>query len=150
MNSILNENILHNKNMDKDVINPYASSVNNLSRGLISLTGAPMVNVEKQLKELTSKQEFLITQIHNENLKVSEVQYSPEIQETFAKLKVYNNKLLNLKKDMKLIYERSLKLKKRALRLQQTKEREQNKVHNEKTKTEIFYEDGSSSSGNRN
>lgn len=119
------------KTMEADINNPYASSVSNLSRGLMSLYSTPMVNVEKQLKELTSKQEFLITQIHNENLKLSEVQYSPEIQETFVKLKAYHSKLLNLKKDMKLIYDRSSKLKKRALRLQQVKEKGLIKIQNE-------------------
>ncbi|XP_018564494.1 biogenesis of lysosome-related organelles complex 1 subunit 6 [Anoplophora glabripennis] len=145
--SSLNKNIFE-KSTETNVVNPYASSVNNLSGGLITLHSVPMVNVGKQLKELTSKQEFLITQIHNENLKLSEVQHSPEIQETFIKIKVYHSKLLNLKKDMKLIYERSLKLKKRAIRLQNIKEREQNKIQIEKIKKDNFYEPGPSTTSN--
>lgn len=131
MTTVSNENVPCKKTMEIDVNNPYASSVSKLSRGLISLYSTPMVNVEKQLKELTSKQEFLVTQIHDENLRLSEVQYSPEIQETFIKLKAYHSKLLNLKKDMKLIYEKSSKLKKRALRLQQVREKGLNKTQNE-------------------
>lgn len=49
--------------------------------------------------------------MHDENLQVSAVQYSPELREIFNSIKIYQNKLVNVKKDMKLLHEKSTKLK---------------------------------------
>lgn len=39
------------------------------------------------------------------------MQYNNEIQEMVNKMKLYQNKLINIKKDIKLIHEKSTKLK---------------------------------------
>ncbi|KAJ8920293.1 hypothetical protein NQ315_011954 [Exocentrus adspersus] len=115
------------------ISNPYSHSVPKLSKGLVSLYSSPLEETEKHLKELTAKQKFVEAQISEEFLKISEVVQSTELQSTAVKLKTYNEKLLTLQKDMKSIYERSTKLKKRALRLQQVKRtEEQNKVQTDK------------------
>ncbi|XP_028138550.1 biogenesis of lysosome-related organelles complex 1 subunit 6 [Diabrotica virgifera virgifera] len=123
-------------------INPYNDSVKNLSEGLLAIYKPALNNVQSQLKELTSKQTFLVTQIHQENLDLAEVQYSPEIQDMFKKMNLYHSKLTNIKKDMKQLHERSVKLKKRALKLQQIKEKEKlAKLQNEleiKRETELI------------
>ncbi|CAH1112575.1 unnamed protein product [Psylliodes chrysocephalus] len=118
-----------------DQINPYTQSVNNLSNGLIGVYKPPLLNVQNRLKDLTSKQNKIMSQIHQENLNLVEVQYSPEIQELFKKMNTYHNKLVNIKKDMKQIHERSTKLKKRSEKLQQVKERE--KLFKMQTELEI-------------
>ncbi|CAG9835628.1 unnamed protein product [Diabrotica balteata] len=123
-------------------INPYNDSVQNLSEGLLAIYKPALTNVKSQLKELTSKQTVLVTQIHQENLDLAEVQYSPEIQDMFKKMNLYHGKLTNIKKDMKQLHERSVKLKKRALKLQQIKEKEKLvKIQNEleiKRETELI------------
>ncbi|KAJ8930099.1 hypothetical protein NQ314_017144 [Rhamnusium bicolor] len=147
MTSFVNKSVETNKAED---VNPYDSSVNNLSKGILGIYSPPLVNVQKQLEELSLKQTFLITQMHNENLHLAEVRHSPEIQEMFNMLKMYHMKLLNIKKDMKLVYKRSLKLKKRALHLQQAKEKEkQIKIESEnklKQEQNLIGQPGSSSS----
>lgn len=57
------------------------------------------------------KQVCVHNQVHNENLSLAEMQYNNEIQEMVNKMKLYQNKLINIKKDIKLIHEKSTKLK---------------------------------------
>lgn len=58
-----------------------------------------------------SKQHALVEQMHNENLEISRVKYSPELADLFNNLKVYQVKLTNIKKNIKSLHERSGKLK---------------------------------------
>lgn len=53
--------------------------------------------------------------MHDENLQVSAVQYSPELRAIFNSIKIYQNKLVNIKKDMRSLHEKSTKLKVRFL-----------------------------------
>ncbi|KAF2896014.1 hypothetical protein ILUMI_10161 [Ignelater luminosus] len=95
-----------------------------LSNGVVNIYKPNLSKVREQLHELTTKQNVLIEQLHNENLKLSWSQNSTEFQEMFNTIKAYQDKLLNIKKDMRALHERSTKLKKRTLRLQQHKEKE--------------------------
>lgn len=49
--------------------------------------------------------------MHDENLQVSAVLHSSELQEIFSSIKVYQNKLMNIKKDMRSLHDKSTKLK---------------------------------------
>lgn len=105
--------------------NPYcANTVNLLATGLIDLYKPSLTNVNNQLQELTTKQNILVEQLHDENLKISWAKNSEEMAEMFNMVKVYQTKLCNIKREMRNIHDKSAKLKKRALRLQQYKERE--------------------------
>ncbi|KAG5873297.1 hypothetical protein JTB14_028411 [Gonioctena quinquepunctata] len=104
--------------------NCYTSAVEDLSKGLVNLYEPSLKNVKNQLNELQAKQNMLISHIHNENLSIAEVQYSPEIQEMFKKMTFYHGKLTNIKKDMRQLHDKGVKLKKRAEKLQQIKEKE--------------------------
>lgn len=66
---------------------------------------------------------MLLEQLHDENLKVSWTQNSVELQKMFDIISTYHNKLVNIKKDMRMLHDKNIKLKKRALRLQQHKEK---------------------------
>ncbi|KAJ8984000.1 hypothetical protein NQ317_006853 [Molorchus minor] len=89
-------------------INPYNSCVEKLSKGILCLYNKPLINIEKQIQELTTKQNQIIIQMHDENLNLAQVQHSPEKS-----------------RNMKLIYEQTSKLKKRALLLQQAGEKQE-------------------------
>ncbi|XP_023016443.2 biogenesis of lysosome-related organelles complex 1 subunit 6-like [Leptinotarsa decemlineata] len=104
--------------------NCYRPAVENLSAGLVSLYQSPLQNINKQLKELSSKQNILISHIHDENLSLAEAQYSSGLQDMFKKMTEYQGKLVNIKKDMRQLRDKSIKLKKRAEKLQQIKEKE--------------------------
>lgn len=56
------------------------------------------------------KQEALIEKVHDENLRISAVQHSPELQQLFSSINLYKNKLVHIKKDMRLLHEKSTKL----------------------------------------
>lgn len=66
---------------------------------------------------------MLLEQLHDENLKVSWTQNSVELQKMFDIISTYHNKLVNIKKDMRMLHDKNIKLKKRALRLRQHKEK---------------------------
>ncbi|XP_056641514.1 biogenesis of lysosome-related organelles complex 1 subunit 6-like [Diorhabda sublineata] len=105
-------------------MNPYNDAINDLSKGFVSIYKPSLTNIQRQLNELTSKQNMLIIQMHDENIDLADVQHSPEIQELFKKMNLYQNKLLTIRKAMKQLHERSTKLTNRALRLQQIREKE--------------------------
>ncbi|KAK5647167.1 hypothetical protein RI129_002059 [Pyrocoelia pectoralis] len=104
--------------------NPYCPDpVESLASGLIDLYKPKLTNVNHQLKELTTKQNILVEQLHDENLKISWVKNSEEIIDMFNTIKVYQTKLFNIKREMRNLHDKSAKLRKRALRLQQYKEK---------------------------
>ncbi|CAG9764002.1 unnamed protein product [Ceutorhynchus assimilis] len=104
--------------------NIYAKPSQDISSELINILEPPLKNAKKQLTELESKQSELVSKLHIENLSITEVQHSQELQEMFIKMKNYHSKLQVIKKDMKYLHERSQKLKKRANKLQTLKEKE--------------------------
>lgn len=115
---------------DVNNVNPYLTANHNLACSFVKIA-QPLVECDTYLKELYSKQNALITQIHNENLVLSQVQHNDEIQEVFKLLNLYQAKLVDIKKNIKHLHDWSLKLKKRALKLQQMKERESSTLENE-------------------
>lgn len=54
---------------------------------------------------------MLVEQLHNENLKLAWSQNSSDYQDMFKKIQLYRDKLINIKKEMKLLHEKSTKLK---------------------------------------
>ncbi|XP_044263249.1 biogenesis of lysosome-related organelles complex 1 subunit 6-like [Tribolium madens] len=119
-NETNNEPVLTNSNE-----NPYYSSVTCLTQGLLNVYEPSLTQVEKALKELTDKETVLLDQIHTENLCLSETQHNDDLNEMFAKIELYQSKLTNIKREMKILHDKSLKLKKRALKIQQFKEKQE-------------------------
>ncbi|XP_043484300.1 biogenesis of lysosome-related organelles complex 1 subunit 6-like [Leptopilina heterotoma] len=95
-----------------------------LTQGLLNIYQPPLEQLEKELKELTTKQETLLHEMQNENKKINDVEGEPSINEIFSMINTYQTKLASLKSDMVSIHERTSKLKNRALRLQKTKQKE--------------------------
>jgi hypothetical protein len=103
----------------------FEEAVDCLTKGLINIYEPGLSQVEKMLKELTEKESMLLDQIHNENLNLSETQHSNDLTEMFNRIEVYQAKLTNIKKEMKNLHDKSVKLKKRALKIQQFKEKQE-------------------------
>lgn len=97
--------------------------VNKLAVGLLALYEPQLKKVQQQLDELTKKQISLIDQLKDENRRFTDVQTSEDLQQMFTMAKVYQTKLVVIKKEMLQLHDRATKLKKRALRLQQTKQK---------------------------
>lgn len=108
---------------ESKMVNLYDDSVRKLSKGLLEKYQDPFEQVQSHLKELTLEQNKIISQIHSENLALTEHYYSPELQQMLKKMNVYHDKLLNIKKNMKHLHERSTRLKTRALKMEQYTEK---------------------------
>ncbi|KAK9745751.1 Snapin/Pallidin [Popillia japonica] len=62
----------------------YDDAISSLTIGTSKLFILPLLHVEKQIIELMKKQQILIEQLHNENLKLAWSQNSSEIQEIYG------------------------------------------------------------------
>ncbi|XP_023725195.1 biogenesis of lysosome-related organelles complex 1 subunit 6 isoform X2 [Cryptotermes secundus] len=93
------------------------------AEGLVTLYQAKLKKVRQQLDELTKKQTSLISQLEDENRRFTNVETLEDLQQTFVVLKLYQTKLVAIKKEMIQLHDRATKLKKRALKLQQTKQK---------------------------
>ncbi|GAB1860900.1 Biogenesis of lysosome-related organelles complex 1 subunit 6 [Camponotus japonicus] len=102
----------------------FSKAVEKLAEGLLSICQPPLEQVKNELFELTSKQEALLAQMQLENKKIHETFEDIDLNDMFAAIKVYQGKLTLIRKEMINIHERTYKLKKRALRLQQIKQKE--------------------------
>lgn len=99
--------------------------VKNLSNGFMEHYQSDLTIVQKQLFEIQDKTNVLKEQLHDENLKLSWTQNSVELQEMVDTLSIYQNRLKMIKKQMKTIMEKTNKLKRRSIRLQQFHEKEE-------------------------
>ncbi|KAG9489304.1 biogenesis of lysosome-related organelles complex 1 subunit 6 isoform X1 [Eleutherodactylus coqui] len=101
-----------------------SSTVEQLSEGLISHYLPNLQNSKVALQELTQNQVVLLDTLEQEISKFRECNSILDINVLFSEAKYYHNKLVNIRKDMILLHEKSSKLKKRALKLQQKKQEE--------------------------
>lgn len=111
------------KKSSEDAID-FSKAVEKLTEGLLNTCQSPLEHVRKELSELTGKQEALLAQMQLENKKIHETFEDIDLNDMFAAIKVYQGKLAVIRKEMINIHERTYKLKKRALRLQQIKQKE--------------------------
>ncbi|PSN52988.1 Biogenesis of lysosome-related organelles complex 1 subunit 6 [Blattella germanica] len=95
-----------------------------LAEGLLSLYEPDLKRVKQQLDELTKKQGTLVSQLQEENARFNNIQTSDDLQQMFITVKLYQSKLIAIKKEMAHLHDRATKLKKRALKLQQAKQKQ--------------------------
>ncbi|KAH1028068.1 biogenesis of lysosome-related organelles complex 1 subunit 6 [Dendroctonus ponderosae] len=105
--------------------NVYSKPTEMIISGLTHYLEPPLKDAKQQLCELVNKQRELVSQLHNENMSISEVQQSTELQDVFTEMKQYHTKLLTIKRDMRLLHSRCQKLKRRALKLKDSKPEEE-------------------------
>ncbi|KAG8575613.1 hypothetical protein GDO81_009613 [Engystomops pustulosus] len=99
-------------------------TVEQLSDGLISHYLPNLQNSKLALQELTQNQVVLLDTLEQEISKFRECNSILDINALFSEAKYYHNKLVNIRKEMILLHEKTSKLKKRALKLQQKKQEE--------------------------
>ncbi|XP_060078274.1 biogenesis of lysosome-related organelles complex 1 subunit 6-like [Ylistrum balloti] len=80
---------------------------------------------KSSLNEILQNQGILIETIQQENTKFAECKAMEDLVETMTQAKKYYARLNNLRKEMQSLSDRSFKLKKRALKLQQQKQKEE-------------------------
>ena len=86
------------------------------------------------MDELNRYQSSLIESLEQENEKYSEFNKQLDFESILSKANTYCNKLVNIKKEMQSLSERSDKLKRRALRLQSIRSNQIENIETEKYK----------------
>ncbi|PBC29294.1 biogenesis of lysosome-related organelles complex 1 subunit 6 [Apis cerana] len=102
----------------------FKEAVKKLAEGFLNQYQVQWEQTEKKLDEVKNKQETLLNQMQIENKKFQDVFDDIKLNDMFQTIKISQNKLILMKKEMASIHERTFKLKKRALRLQQIIQKE--------------------------
>ncbi|KAM4744259.1 biogenesis of lysosome-related organelles complex 1 subunit 6 [Anableps anableps] len=99
-------------------------AVDKLTEGFISHYLPDLQNSKRALQELTQNQLILLDTLDQEVTKFRECNALLDLNSLFTEAKIYQNKLVNIRKEMIMLHEKTTKLKKRALKLQQQKQKE--------------------------
>uniref|UniRef100_A0A1A8KN13 Biogenesis of lysosome-related organelles complex 1 subunit 6 n=2 Tax=Nothobranchius kuhntae TaxID=321403 RepID=A0A1A8KN13_NOTKU len=95
-----------------------------LTEGFLSNYLPDLQNSKRALQELTQNQLILLDTLDQEVTKFRECNTLLDLNSLFTEAKVYQSKLVNIRKEMIMLHEKTTKLKKRALKLQQQKQKE--------------------------
>ncbi|XP_034049458.1 biogenesis of lysosome-related organelles complex 1 subunit 6 isoform X1 [Thalassophryne amazonica] len=99
-------------------------AVDKLTEGLLSHYLPDLQNSKRALQELTQNQLILLDTLDQEVTKFRDCNASLDLDSLFTEAKVYHSKLVSIRKEMMMLHEKTTKLKKRALKLQQQKQKE--------------------------
>ncbi|XP_063782081.1 biogenesis of lysosome-related organelles complex 1 subunit 6 [Pseudophryne corroboree] len=108
--------------LPENLLSLDSAAVEQLSEGLISHYLPNLQTSKLALQELTQNQVVLLDTLDQEISKFKECNSVLDINTLFSEAKYYHNKLVNIRKEMMLLHEKTSKLKKRALKLQQKKQ----------------------------
>ncbi|XP_011783934.1 PREDICTED: biogenesis of lysosome-related organelles complex 1 subunit 6 [Colobus angolensis palliatus] len=100
-------------------------AVEQLAEGLLSHYLPDLQRSKQALQELTQNQVVLLDTLEQEISKFKECHSMLDINALFAEAKHYHAKLVNIRKEMLMLHEKTSKLKKRALKLQQKRQKEE-------------------------
>lgn len=81
-------------------------------------------STKKQLNDIIQSQNVLIETVQQENTTFRDCHTIKEVAAIMDKAKIYQSKLINIKKEMMSLHEKTSHLKKRSLKLQQQKQKE--------------------------
>ncbi|XDV28422.1 hypothetical protein PO909_031740 [Leuciscus waleckii] len=108
----------------EDVVCVDEHTIQRLTEGFLSHY-QPELNASKQtLQELTQNQVILLDTLEQEVTKFRECNAMIDLNALFTEAKVYHSKLVNIRKEMIVLHDKTTRLKKRALKLQQHKQKE--------------------------
>ncbi|XP_021263635.1 biogenesis of lysosome-related organelles complex 1 subunit 6 isoform X2 [Numida meleagris] len=100
-------------------------AVEQLAKGLISHYLPDLQRSKSALQELTQNQVVLLETLEQEITKFKECNSILDINALFSEAKHYHSKLVNIRNEMMMLHEKTSKLKKRALKLQQKRQKEE-------------------------
>ncbi|KAK1785275.1 hypothetical protein P4O66_018667, partial [Electrophorus voltai] len=107
-----------------DVVLVNEQAIEKLTEGLISHYVPELQRSKQALQELTQNQAILLDTLEQEIAKLRECNSMIDLNSLFSEAKVYHSKLVNIRKEMITLHEKTSKLKKRALKLQQQRHKE--------------------------
>ncbi|XP_020900563.1 biogenesis of lysosome-related organelles complex 1 subunit 6 [Exaiptasia diaphana] len=114
----------HSESMEQ-INEETQKAIEMLTSGIMTEFLPEMDDMKSRIKELTQNQGILIETIQQENTKFLESHEAKALREVVSQVQKYNNKLKKIHNDMGVINERIARLKRRAHKLKQHKEREE-------------------------
>ncbi|NP_001074166.2 biogenesis of lysosome-related organelles complex 1 subunit 6 [Danio rerio] len=109
----------------EDIVCVDEQTVQRLTDGFLSHY-LPELDTSKQaLQELTQNQVILLDTLEQEVTKFRDCNAMIDLNALFTEAKVYHSKLVNIRKEMIVLHDKTSRLKKRALKLQQHKQKEE-------------------------
>ncbi|XP_060591574.1 biogenesis of lysosome-related organelles complex 1 subunit 6-like [Ruditapes philippinarum] len=93
--------------------------------GVLEMFLPNLQKAKSSLNEVLHNQEVLIETVQQENSKFTDSDCMKKLIDTMQEAKHYHMKLVNLKREMNGLMDKSTKLKRRAVKLQQEKQREE-------------------------
>jgi len=112
---------------DSDMVDSNSlskDSLDKLVKGVMSQMQPQYEASQATLRDVCKSQHILIETVQAENAKFDDCSALKEVIQVMEQAKLYHNKLLTIKKDMSMLHEKSAKMKSRALKLQQQKQKE--------------------------
>ena len=111
--------------------------VSECSEAVVDHYGVTFTCLGSSLDKLNSKQEILAVRVHQEGEKLSEELAKHKVEQMISITNIYRNKLVKIKEDMESLTERSARLRVRAARLQDEKQRESMERENRREKERL-------------
>ena len=94
------------------------------SQSVVNHYGVTFGCLGASLEKLNTRQEILTVAVQKEGERLNEGRAKYGVEHMLTLTSIYRNKLVKVKEDMQMLTERSSKLRKRAIRLQEEKQSE--------------------------
>lgn len=109
----------------EDIVCVDEQTVQRLTDGFLSHYLPELDTSKRALQELTQNQVVLLDTLEQEVTKFRDCNAMIDLNALFTEAKVYHSKLVNIRKEMIVLHDKTSRLKKRALKLQQHKQKEE-------------------------
>ena len=111
--------------------------VSQCSEAVVDHYGVTFACLGSSLEKLNSKQEVLAVRVHQEGEKLREERARHKVEQMVSITNIYRAKLVKIREDMQALTERSGRLRLRAARLQDEKQRESMERENRREKERL-------------
>ena len=111
--------------------------VSQCSEAVVDHYGVTFACLGSSLEKLNSKQEVLAVRVHQEGEKLREERARHKVEQMVSITNIYRAKLVKIREDMQALTERSGRLRLRAARLQDEKQRESMERENRREKDRL-------------
>ena len=111
--------------------------VSQCSEAVVDHYGVTFACLGSSLEKLNSKQEVLAVRVHQEGEKLREERARHKVEQMLSITNIYRAKLVKIREDMQALTERSGRLRLRAARLQDEKQRESMERENRREKERL-------------
>ena len=111
--------------------------VSQCSEAVVDHYGVTFACLGSSLEKLNSKQEVLAVRVHQEGEKLREERARHKVEQMVSITNIYRAKLVKIREEMEALTERSGRLRLRAARLQDEKQRESMERENRREKERL-------------